>query len=216
MRWRCRSAARRRTATFWRSGGRSARPCRPPLTLTATAFATTPPSCTPCPRAASPTGVVATSSSPVSSASAIPTRRRASRTCSNYDNFRWQYTAPNTVDSWSATRNGSRTLTATSAQLSLSNQVSIVRTFARRADATVAHNTLLVFTPDAGNELVRGTSLPSGTAVKSGQVTFSRNGNVRTLHGQYGRRRSASTRRAPRPPASRRARSTMSCPMDPT
>ena len=98
-----------------------------------------------------------------------------------YDNFRWQYTAPNTADSWSATRNGSRTLTATSAQLSLSNQVSIVRTFARRADATVAHNTLLVFTPDAGNDLVRGTSLPSGSAVKSGQVTFSRNGNVRTF-----------------------------------
>jgi hypothetical protein len=99
----------------------------------------------------------------------------------NYDNFRWQYTAPNTVDSWSATRNGSRTLTATASQLSLSNQVSIVRTFARRADATVAHNTLLVFTPDAGTELVRGAPLPSGSAVKSGQVTFSRNGNVRTF-----------------------------------
>jgi hypothetical protein len=98
-----------------------------------------------------------------------------------YDSFRWQYTAPNTVDSWSATRNGSRTLTASSAQLSLSNQVSIVRTFARRADATVAHNTLLVFTPDAGSELVRGNPLPSGSAVKSGQVTFSRNGNVRTF-----------------------------------
>jgi len=95
-----------------------------------------------------------------------------------YDNFKWQYTAPNAVDSWSATRNGSRTLTATQSQLSLTNQVSIVRTFAHRADATVSHNTLLVFTPDAGTTLVRGQPLPSGSAVKSGQVTFSRNGNV--------------------------------------
>ena len=98
-----------------------------------------------------------------------------------YDNFRWQYTAPNTVDSWSATRNGSRTLTATASQLSLSNQVSIVRTFAHRGDATAAHNTLLVFTPDAGSALVRGQPLPSGIAVKSGQVTFSRNGSVRSF-----------------------------------
>ena len=98
-----------------------------------------------------------------------------------YDNFRWQYTAPNAVDSWSATRNGSRTLTATASQLSLGNQVSIVRTFAHRGDATVAHNTLLVFTPDAGAALVRGEPLPSGSAVKSGQVTFNRNGNVRSF-----------------------------------
>ena len=99
-----------------------------------------------------------------------------------YDNFRWQYTAPNTVDSWSATRNGSRTLTTTESQLSLSNLVSIVRTFTHRGDAIVAHNTLLVFTPDAGSTLVRGQPLPSGTAEKSGQVTFSRNGNVRSFH----------------------------------
>ena len=98
-----------------------------------------------------------------------------------YDNFKWRYTAPNTVDSWSATRNGSRTLTATQSQLSLSNQVSIVRTFARRGDATVAHNILLVFTPDAGTTLVRGQPLPSGTATKSGQMTFSRDGTVRSF-----------------------------------
>ncbi len=98
-----------------------------------------------------------------------------------YDNFKWQYTAPNATDSWSATRNGSRTLTASGSQLSLSNQVAIVRTFAHRADATVSHNTLLTFTPDAGTSLVRGEPLPSGTAAKSGQVTFSRNGEVRTF-----------------------------------
>lgn len=98
-----------------------------------------------------------------------------------YDNFKWQYTAPNATDSWSATRNGSRTLTASGSGLSLSNQVAIVRTFAHRADATVSHNTLLTFTPDAGMALVRGEPLPSGTAVKSGQVTFSRNGETRTF-----------------------------------
>lgn len=99
----------------------------------------------------------------------------------SYDNFRWLYTAPNAVDSWSATRNGSRTLTATASQLSLSNQVSILRTFAHRADATVSHNTMLVFTPDEGASLVRGEPLPSGTVVKSGQVTLSRDGNSRTF-----------------------------------
>ncbi len=98
-----------------------------------------------------------------------------------YDNFKWQYTAPVGTNSWSATRNGSRTLTATAAQLSLSNQVSVVRTFPRRGDASVAHNALLVFTPDAGSTLVRGEPLPSGTAVKSGEVTFSRNGTVRSF-----------------------------------
>ena len=99
----------------------------------------------------------------------------------SYDNFRWQYTAPDATDSWSATRNGSRTLTATQSRLSLSNQVSIIRTFARRGDATVAHNTLVEFSPDAGATLVRGEPLPSGSLVKSGQVTFSRNGEVRTF-----------------------------------
>lgn len=98
-----------------------------------------------------------------------------------YDDFQWRYTAPNAQDSWSATRNGSRTLTASASQLSLSNQVSIVRTFARRGDATVSHNTLIVFSPDAGTALVRGEPLPSGTAVKSGQVTFSRGGEARTF-----------------------------------
>ena len=92
-----------------------------------------------------------------------------------YDNFRWVYTAPNGVNSWSATRNGSRTLTANASQLTLSNQVSIVRTFAHRNDATVAHNTQLVFTPDAGSALALGQPLPSGSVTKTGQVTFDRN-----------------------------------------
>ena len=40
-----------------------------------------------------------------------------------YDDFQWKYTSPNQANSWSGTRNGSRTLTATTAQLTLSNQV---------------------------------------------------------------------------------------------
>lgn len=98
-----------------------------------------------------------------------------------YEDFRWTYTSPNGANSWSAVRNGSRTLTATAAQLTLANQVSIVRTFPVRGEGTVAHNTQLVFTPDAGASLQVGEPLPSGTAVKSGQVTFSRNGTARTF-----------------------------------
>jgi hypothetical protein len=98
-----------------------------------------------------------------------------------YDDFQWKYISPNQANSWSATRNGSRTLTATSAQLTLSNQVSVVRSFPVRGTGTASHNTQLVFTPDAGSALVVGEPLPSGTAVKSGQVTFSRNGTTRTF-----------------------------------
>jgi hypothetical protein len=98
-----------------------------------------------------------------------------------YDDFQWKYTSPNQLNSWSATRNGSRTLTATSAQLTLSNQVAIVRNFPVRGVGTVSHNTQLVFTPDAGSSLQVGEPIPSGTAVKSGQVTFSRNGTTRTF-----------------------------------
>jgi hypothetical protein len=102
-----------------------------------------------------------------------------------YDNFKWLYTAPNGVNSWSATRNGTRTLTANASQLTLSNQVSILRTFAHRSDATVAHNTQLVFTPDAGSSLVLGQPLPSGSIAKTGQVTFDRDSvltfNVNTV-----------------------------------
>lgn len=98
-----------------------------------------------------------------------------------YDDFQWTYTSPNQANSWSASRNGSRTLTATAAQLTLSNQVSIVRSFPVRGVATVSHNTQLVFTPDAGSALQVGEPIPSGTAVKSGHVTFSRNGTARTF-----------------------------------
>lgn len=98
-----------------------------------------------------------------------------------YADFRWTYTSPNGANSWSAVRNGSRTLTATAAQLTLANQVSIVRTFPVRGEGTVAHNTLLVFTPDAGASLQVGEPIPSGLAVKSGQVSFSRNGTTRTF-----------------------------------
>jgi hypothetical protein len=98
-----------------------------------------------------------------------------------YDDFQWKYTSPNRLNSWSATRNGSRRLTATASQLTLSNQVSIVRTFAIRADATVSQNTQLAYTPDTGSSLTVGQPLPSGTAVKSGQVTISRNAVVRSF-----------------------------------
>lgn len=101
-----------------------------------------------------------------------------------YDDFRWAFTSPDAGRTWSAVRNGLRTLTATAAQLTLSNQVSVARTFPVRGEATVAHNTQLVFTPDAGTALQVGEPLPSGYVTKAGQVTFSRHGTTRTFQVQ--------------------------------
>lgn len=99
----------------------------------------------------------------------------------SYHDFRWAYTSPNQANTWSAVRNGSRTLAATASQLTLVNEVTITRSFPVRGEATVAHATQLVFTPDAGTALQVGEPLPSGTATKLGQVTFSRHGTTRTF-----------------------------------
>ncbi len=97
------------------------------------------------------------------------------------DDFRWSYTNPDATRSYTAVRNGTRVLTGNAAGLSLTNTVTLVRSFATRPETTIQHNLLLSFTPAAGQSLVRGEPLPDGTITKSGTLIWSRNGRSRTF-----------------------------------
>ena len=97
------------------------------------------------------------------------------------EDFTWTVTGPNANMSYSAVRNGTRLLSGNAAGVSLSNTVTLVRSFNDRAAGTVVHNLLVTFTPDAGESLVRGEPLPSGTIEKSGTLSWSRNGRSRTF-----------------------------------
>jgi hypothetical protein len=88
--------------------------------------------------------------------------------------FAFRYTSPNATRSYAAVRNGTRVLTGNAQGASLSNQVSVVRSWPNQADATVSHNLLLSFTPDAGQSLTFGAPLPSGTFTRSGTFSWSR------------------------------------------
>src|SRR5690349_3049847 len=67
--------------------------------------------------------------------------------------FAFRYTSPDAARTYSAVRNGTRTLTGNAQGASLSNAVTLVRSAPGRADATVVHNLLLSFTPAAGGHL---------------------------------------------------------------
>jgi hypothetical protein len=95
--------------------------------------------------------------------------------------FQFKFTSPNQARSYTAVRNGTRALTANAASASLSNNITVVRSFTGRADATVSHNTLLTFTAAQGESLAEGQPLPNGTFVKSGTLVWSRNGVSRTF-----------------------------------
>jgi hypothetical protein len=95
--------------------------------------------------------------------------------------FAFRYTSPNASRTYSAVRNGTRTLTGNAQGASLSNQVTVVRSAPGRADATVVHNLLLTFTPAAGEQLAFGAPLPNGTFVRSGTFTWSRGAVSRTF-----------------------------------
>jgi len=97
------------------------------------------------------------------------------------DDVAWAYTSPDGSRSFTATRNGTRALTGNAAGLSLSNTVTVVRTYPVRAPGTVSHNLLLQFTPAAGETLQRGQPLPDGSFVESGTLTWSRGGRTRTF-----------------------------------
>jgi hypothetical protein len=92
--------------------------------------------------------------------------------------FTFRFTSPDQSRSYSAVRNGTRTLTGNAQGASLTNQVTVVRSWPNRADASVVHNLLLSFTPAQGESLAFGEPLPSGTFTRSGTFTWSR-GSVR-------------------------------------
>jgi hypothetical protein len=88
--------------------------------------------------------------------------------------FTFKYTSPDQSRTYTAVRNGTRTLTGNAQGASLSNQVTVVRSRPNRSDATVVHNLLLSFTPADGESLAFGQPLPDGTLTRSGTFTWSR------------------------------------------
>jgi hypothetical protein len=93
----------------------------------------------------------------------------------------FKFTSPDATRTYTAVRNGTRTLTGNPQGASLSNQVSVVRSAPGRQDATILHNLLLSFTPAAGHSLAFGQPLPDGTFVRSGTFTWSRGSVSRTF-----------------------------------
>ena len=97
------------------------------------------------------------------------------------EDFTRAFTGPAGARSYTAVRNGTRVLTGNAAGLSLSNTITVVRTYPARPQGTVSHNLLLQFTPAAGASLERGKPLPDGTFTESGTLTWSRAGRSRTF-----------------------------------
>jgi hypothetical protein len=95
--------------------------------------------------------------------------------------FQFKFTGPQGNFSFTALRNGTRVLTGNAAGASLSNQMTVVRTFPVREPATVTHNLLLTFTPAQGESLALGQPLPNGTFEKSGTFTWIRGSVTRTF-----------------------------------
>ncbi len=93
----------------------------------------------------------------------------------------FEFTNPDATRTYTAVRNGTRMLTGNAQGASLSNQVTVVRSVPGRADATIGHNLLLSFTPEAGESLVFGEPLPNGTFSRSGTFTWSRGTTSRTF-----------------------------------
>ena len=95
--------------------------------------------------------------------------------------FTFQYVNPDATRTYTAVRNGTRTLTGNGQGASLSNTVTVVRSAPGRADATIVHNLLLSFTPAAGQSLAFGQPLPDGTFTRTGTFTWSRAGVSRAF-----------------------------------
>jgi hypothetical protein len=90
------------------------------------------------------------------------------------NDFQFKLTAPNPAFTYTATRNGTRNLSGNTQGVSLSNNITVVRSVPNRPDVTVSHNLLLSFTPASGQSLALGQPLPDGTFTKSGSFTWSR------------------------------------------
>ena len=95
--------------------------------------------------------------------------------------FQFKLTSPLPVRTFTATRNGTRALSGDAAGVSLSNNITLVRSAPNRADATISNNFVLSFTPAAGEVLALGQPLPNGTFTESGTFTWSRGSLTRTF-----------------------------------
>jgi len=95
------------------------------------------------------------------------------------EEFRWAFTSPDASRSYAAVRNGTRVLTGDANGLSLTNDVTVVRTYPQRAAGAVEHDLVLEFTPADGVTLAVGEPLPDGTITKTGSFTWTRNGRSR-------------------------------------
>jgi hypothetical protein len=97
------------------------------------------------------------------------------------NDFQFKFTAPDPRYTFTATRNGTRNLTGNAQGVSLSNNITVVRSLLGRPGATVSHNLLLSFRPAQGQGLALGQPLPDGTFTKSGTFTWTRFGISRTF-----------------------------------
>ncbi|MFL5516489.1 MAG: hypothetical protein ACJ8DJ_10050 [Gemmatimonadales bacterium] len=95
--------------------------------------------------------------------------------------LQFTFTSPNASLSYTALRNGTRVLTGNAGGASLSNTITVARTWPARPATTVSHNLLLSFTPASGESLALGQPLPNGTFTRSGTFIWSRAGASRTF-----------------------------------
>jgi hypothetical protein len=88
--------------------------------------------------------------------------------------FQFRLTNASATWSYTARRNGTRTLSGDANGVTLTNNITVVRSGPYRADATVVHDLSLSFTPAQGATLVLGQPLPNGTFTQSGTFTWTR------------------------------------------
>jgi hypothetical protein len=88
--------------------------------------------------------------------------------------FQFKLTSPSEARTFTATRNGTRTLSGDGTGATLSNNITLVRSAPNRADATITHDFSISFTPAEGESLVLGMALPNGTFTKDGTLTWTR------------------------------------------
>jgi hypothetical protein len=88
--------------------------------------------------------------------------------------FQFKLTNPSATLTFTAKRNGTRSLSGNATGVTLTNNITLVRSVPGRADATIFHDLTLNFTPAQGASLVLGQPLPNGTFTKSGTLTWTR------------------------------------------
>jgi len=82
--------------------------------------------------------------------------------------FQFKLTGPLAARTFTATRNGTRALSGIAGGVSLSSNITLVRSAPNRADATISHNLLLSFTPAAARSSRWASRCPTGPSPKAG------------------------------------------------